>query len=78
MNPIMIPDLKATIEALPDGESVDLSKETTTASAARQAVQRIYRAEEELYGVDHIAEKGRLFKVSEVAYPGGTRVTRVK
>lgn len=71
----MIPDLKATIEALKDGDSVDLSKETTTASAARQAVQRIYRAEEELYGTEAIAENGRLFRVSEV---GGLTVTRVK
>ena len=75
MKPIMIPDLKATIEALEDGDFVDLSKENTTSSAVRQAVQRIYRSEEELYGASLISERGRLFRVSEV---GGLKVTRVK
>lgn len=74
----MTPDLKATIENLATDAFVDFPKETTTASAARQTVQRIYRTEEKEYGVEAIAEKGRLFKVSETACPNHIRVTRVK
>lgn len=61
-------DLRASIEALEVGSNLDLEKDEFTASAARKAVQRICETPDS-------GEKR--FRVSETAYPGGTRVTRL-
>jgi len=61
------PNLRLTIEALEVGAFIDLPKNGFTASAARKAVQRIYELSGSL----------KSFRVSETAYPGGTRVTRL-
>ena len=64
--------LRPSIEALLVGRSLDLPKELYTAAAARKAVQRIQESQ-------LLAEvKQYKYKVSETAYPGGTRVTRIR
>lgn len=72
--------LRPAIEALQVNSFVDLPKDDFTASAARQAVNRICTDETNALadgGVmgDFIPKK---YRVSETAYPGGTRVTRIQ
>ena len=73
--------LRPAIEALGVSEFWDLPKDNFTASAARQAVNRIQK--EDFLNVlganpeDRAELIERKFQVSETAYPGGTRVTRL-
>lgn len=66
--------LRPAIEALEVSEFWDLPKDNFTASAARQAVNRIGLAE---FLVGILEADRKKFQVSETAYPGGTRVTRL-
>lgn len=72
--------LRPAIEALKITEFVDLPKDAFTASAARQAVNRIGESDTILAcdsRPDEDTHHPRTFRVSETAYPGGTRVTRL-
>ena len=64
--------LRPSIASLKVGEWIDLPKEIYTAAAARKAVQRLYE-QRDFDGTDAI-----IYSVSETAYPGGTRVTRIQ
>lgn len=78
--------LRPSIEALVVGQSIDLPKELFTAAAARKAAQRIstdislFVKDEPIKtpSGDLTSTYSRLFKVSETAYPGGTRVTIIR
>ena len=78
--------LRPSIEALEVGRFIDLPKAIYTAAAARKAAQRI-STDISLFVKDEpiktpsgvlTSTYSRLFKISETAYPGGTRVTRIR
>ena len=64
--------LRPILASLKVGEWVDLPKELHTAAAARKAVQRLYEQR------DFDGTATFTYRVSETAYPGGTRVTRIQ
>jgi len=64
--------LRPAIESLSINDFLDLPKDDFTASAARQAVNRILKSDKIKFDIDEC----RKFHVSETSYLGGTRVTR--